>query len=596
MRWRTSLTAPALLLAASAIALWPALAQRAPESLLPPGFGQPDSPPPPNGDKPDKPDKPTNSDVPDIQLRPPATPGTAPSGDVIGDVIETLSNNSTEMVKAPIDLPPQARRPLNRVGLIDVDDSGFAPDAYAGFDGRFLGALMQGMRAPIASRWSTILLRRALLSRSDIPSGIGGADWVADRAWLLVRMGDAENARALIARVDAENYTPRLYEAAMQAALATGDPASLCSIASAGGSSSDEVSWPLAQAMCAGLSGESGTASALIDRVRDNREAGGIDVLLAEKVVGAAVNSRRSVTIQWDGVDRLTAWRYGTATATGVVIPPRLFSTVGPQVQAWQARAPLISAATRAPAVERAGALGIWSNAEMVDFFGGLWDVTDPADRGTGVSLQLRDAYSAPDESARLAALRTLWTTGDLYAREVLTARAALRVGTASGEDSDRLIASMLSAGLDVPAARWSSQISSGSLGWAMLAVGAPVAPSGISASAVRSVPGGEDYLRTKFLLAGLAGLGRLSASDASALAEEYKVPVGRANSWTRAIDQAAQSGSKGAVSLLAAVGLQTGEWRYVPPEHLYHIVSALRRVGLEPEARMIAAEAVARS
>jgi hypothetical protein len=29
---------------------------------------------------------------------------------------------------------------------------------------------------------------------------------------------------------------------------------------------------------------------------------------------------------------------------------------------------------------------------------------------------------------------------------------------------------------------------------------------------------------------------------------------------------------------------------------HLYHIVSALRRVGLEAEARMIAAEAVARA
>ena len=596
MRWRTNLPAPALLLAASVVALWPALAQRAPESLLPPGFGQPDPPPSPASDKPDKP---TNSDVPDMQLRPPSTPGTVPAGDVIGDVIETLSNNSTELALAPVDLPPQARRSLDRVGLVDVNDSGFAPDSYAGFDGQFLGALMHDMHAPIASRWSTILLRRALLAKSDIPSGIGGADWVADRAWLLVRMGDAENARALIARVDAENYTPKLYEAAMQAALATGDPASLCPVASAGAATSKEVSWPLAQAMCAGLSGESGTASALIDRVRDNGEANGIDVLLAEKVVGAAVNSRRSVTIQWAGVDRLTAWRYGTATATGVVIPPKLFSTAGPQVQAWQARAPLISAATRVPAVERAGALGVWSNAEMIGFFGGLWDTTDPADRGSGVSWQLREAYSAPDESARLAALRTLWTTGDLYAREVLTARAALRVGPGSGtsgEDSDRLIAALLSAGMDIPAARWGPSISTASLGWGLLAVGSPVAPSGISASAVRSVPGGEDDLRTKFLLAGLAGLGRLSASDASTLAEEYKVPVGRANSWTRAIDRAAQSGSKGAVSLLAAVGLQTGDWRYVPPEHLYHIVSALRRVGLEPEARMIAAEAVARS
>jgi hypothetical protein len=33
-----------------------------------------------------------------------------------------------------------------------------------------------------------------------------------------------------------------------------------------------------------------------------------------------------------------------------------------------------------------------------------------------------------------------------------------------------------------------------------------------------------------------------------------------------------------------------------MPPEHLYHIVWALHRVGLDPEARMIAAEAIMRS
>ena len=34
---------------------------------------------------------------------------------------------------------------------------------------------------------------------------------------------------------------------------------------------------------------------------------------------------------------------------------------------------------------------------------------------------------------------------------------------------------------------------------------------------------------------------------------------------------------------------------RAVPPDFLYRIVSALRRVGHEPEARMIAAEALTR-
>jgi hypothetical protein len=38
---------------------------------------------------------------------------------------------------------------------------------------------------------------------------------------------------------------------------------------------------------------------------------------------------------------------------------------------------------------------------------------------------------------------------------------------------------------------------------------------------------------------------------------------------------------------------LQAPDWGKVPAHHIYHIVGALRTVGLEAEARMIAAEAV---
>jgi hypothetical protein len=44
---------------------------------------------------------------------------------------------------------------------------------------------------------------------------------------------------------------------------------------------------------------------------------------------------------------------------------------------------------------------------------------------------------------------------------------------------------------------------------------------------------------------------------------------------------------------LLAAAGLQARDWTKVPAHHLFHIVRALRQVGLDAEARMIAAEAV---
>ena len=48
---------------------------------------------------------------------------------------------------------------------------------------------------------------------------------------------------------------------------------------------------------------------------------------------------------------------------------------------------------------------------------------------------------------------------------------------------------------------------------------------------------------------------------------------------------------SFGTVAILAAVGMQAPSWSKMVPEHLYHIVAALHRVGLDPEARMIAAD-----
>src|SRR3546814_9504180 len=90
-------------------------------------------------------------------------------------------------------------------------------------------------------------------------------------------------------------------------------------------------------------------------------------------------------------------------------------------------------------------------------------------------------------------------------------------------------------------------------------------------------------------------GLGRLSDADGERLAPEICYRPGYTSRWTKAIDQAAQRGEAGTDVQLAAVGMQGQNWRQLPHEHLLHIVAALRQAGLDPEARMMAAEAIAR-
>lgn len=605
MRFRVNPRLAILFAGCGVLALYPALAQRGPQSILPPGFGEPETPSSaptePRGG--DRPVEETPPQARDVQATPPASAnGTAadivdvatPDGAVGGD--NTLADLPVQQ-----DLPPQARRSLDRVGLLAPADGGFGADAFGAADGRFLATLMDRTTAPIASRWASILLRRALLSQSAIPAGIDGADWVAHRAWLLVRMGEADNARALVQRVDSDNYTPWLREVAMQAALASADPAALCGIADDGDSESEKPSWTLARAMCSGLSGEGATASSLVSQARASRKAGGVDVLLAEKVVGAGTNTRRAINIQWDGVDRLTAWRFGLATATGVAIPPALYATAGPQVQAWAAQAPLLDADARTGFADRAAALGVFSSAALVDLYGSVYDAADPADRSGTTAANLRAAFSG-DTAARLAALNTLWAASGNgnrdYARLILTARAAAMIPADAAlrqGDLDRMIAAMMSAGLDLQAARWTQSSESGSLAWALLAVGAPRMTVAVGDSALTAFGDGNE-LRRQLLFAGLAGLGRLSGSDADALGQSLGVNLRSQSSWTRALDRAVLQRQRGTVALLAAIGLQTTAWTYVPPSHLYRIVDALRRVGFEPEARMIAAEAVARS
>jgi hypothetical protein len=184
----------------------------------------------------------------------------------------------------------------------------------------------------------------------------------------------------------------------------------------------------------------------------------------------------------------------------------------------------------------------------------------------------------------------------------VLTARAAARVAPSEdqGDDARNLVAAMLTAGLDDAAARWSAvadQLDNDSDAWALLAVGTPRPAVTLTARRVAGYVGEQDDASRKgaFLVAALAGLGRLSMADAQTLATDYRLPLGLRNSWTEAIDSAAAKRQPGTVALLAAAGMQTRSWQAVHPAYLMHIVAALRRVGLEPEARMIAAEAITR-
>ncbi len=588
--------------ALAAALVLPAIAQ---ESLLPEGFGNPadtpaSRPTPTPSQTPAPTSAPKNGTAP-----PPVTP-TVGSTDTAGATDdadeEDVDDETVEPGTLKYDLPPGARRLLTRIGPLTPETGGLGPDAF-GVRGQYAAAVMRRTSGQFASRWGQILLRRSLVSAIDTPATINGADLAADRASLLLRMGESIAARWIVQSVDYDRASPRLVAAAQQTYLANADPAGLCAYVPAGLAHGDEQAWRLASAICSGLSGEAGPAGWAIGRVRSSGRIANFDILLAERVLGATGSGRRSTTIEWDNVDRLTSWRFGMATATAVPVPETLRTAAPANMKGWTVLAPMTDMASRVAAAPEAAARGVLSSDAYVSLLSAAAGEEEPSEALAAQTDQLRAAFGSARGADRYAAMEAIWAAGSApvqqYAALVSTARAAaaLPVNTEIGDDPWQLLGSMLAGGYDANAIAWVPTVTVGSRAWGVLAVGSPRPLNGTTAGTVGQFSGNDDsadYLRSKFLLAGLAGLGRIDAGAAASAASDLEVDLGKQTRWSRAIMAAAERREPGMVALLAAAGMQ-GEWSKVPPYHLYYIVRALREVGLASEARMIAAEALVR-
>jgi hypothetical protein len=521
--------------------------------------------------------------------------GNAASGE------ESDEDSEEELVR--YDVPAAARRSLRQIGFITPEQAGFPIDAFGEEQGPALLKILKNTDGPLVSRWGNIVTRRLLASRTTSPDGVNAADWTAERAWLLLRLGESVASRHLVQQVDAGDYSERLYVVAMQALLANADLAGFCPLADrATIVAKAEPTWKMARPICASLAAEQATATALLRQNRNKQTMVGVDYLLSEKAIGAGTGGQRSVKIEWEKANGFNAWRFGLANATGVEPPKKYYDGSGRHVAGWRVQLPMLPVKSRMEAAYDAAAIGVLSNGAMADLFAQAYRDADASEAVSNQANLLATAFAAGNAEERVAAMRSLWdgTSGSnqQHAMLVLTARAAAAVAPSSdvSGDADNLIRSMMTGGFDNSAAQWADVISEGSLGWGLLAVGAPGMDGAITYDQLDSFydeDSSSGYLKSKMLLAGLAGLGRVEAEARVDFAEELDVNLTKQSQWTQAISAAASRGESGTVMLLAAAGLQGNSWSKIPPHFLYHIVKALKETGRDAEARMIAAEAV---
>jgi len=510
----------------------------------------------------------------------------------------------------PVEIPDHARRDPWSVGPLDPQAVGLGSRPWGGAHGDFLSTLLRRMNTPLASRWAHIALRNALIADAPPPRGVHPVDWVGERVWLLLRMGEADAARMLVSGVDVQDFTPKMFQVAVQSALANADPAALCPLQEGIGKVEQKIA-PLVDAMCASLSGEPESAAAQLEAIRRRGRVSGIDLVLAEKVVGAGADTNRAVTVEWEPVDRLDTWRFGLAAGTGMVPPDRLLDSASPQLRAWQARSPLLTPQQRLASARIAAGLGVFSSQALTDLYSAVYDSTGPDELSETDAWQLRMAFVGKDLDTRLRAMRRLWDVDKnslgREASRALLGRAASRVTPSAELESDaaNLIASMLAAGLDREAARWAPVVDSmddanADACWAMLALAAPDASKLDLGNGRISAFIGRDKSRNKrrsgLLVGALAGLGRISVDQLNELNQRHRLGLERRSRWSQMIDASAGLRQGGTVLVLTGTGLQTPEMDRVPSAHLFHAVAALRRTGQDFTARMIAAEALSRT
>ena len=553
------------------------------------------------------PEAPTAAPAPQQQPRS-APAARAPRGGAALDEL-IVDDIAVAAPPPPVEYPQFARRNPFVAGALDPGRIGLGAAPWGVASGEFLSTLMRRMNTPLASRWAHIGLRNALLATARAPRGVHPVDWAAERAWLLLRMGEADAAEMLIASIDTDQFTPKMVQVAVQSALANSDPLALCPLTDDMREAEPRI-LPLVQAICSSLNGEAESAKAQIDSARRRGTVGGIDLALAQKVVGAAGDTGTAATIEWEPVEALTSWRYGLSTATAMSPPERLMDGASPQLRAWYASAPAIPLQARLDSARIATGLGVFSSQALTDHYSWIYDATDPNELSGTDAWQLRLAYAGRDLQTRLGAMRHLWQVGDgslqREASRALLGRAAARIRPNAELEADapELIASMLAAGMDREAARWAEAVSDmddeyGDRAWAMLALGAPEGSVDISEGRVNAFIGRDGSAgkkRSALLVAGLAALGRLDVQAASSLNGRHNLKIQRSSAWAQMIDAAARRNQPASVLVLAGTGLQAGEFEAIPSAHLFHVVMGLRNTGQDFLARMIAAEALART
>ena len=364
-------------------------------------------------------------------------------------------------------------QPLQSLDLFSAAGraTGLRPDLWRGASADLARAAFQGLGARPLEPGISQLARDVLATGATAPDSAGGDnDLAADRVMALVRLGDIEAARAILARTPGLPSRVRLSQAAAEAALWTGDPKHACAIGDSLAEGRDGVFWLRLRAFCLAQAGKGEEAQLALDLAPPTAvHDPALSRLLAARVSGT-INPGAATADTALGYALSRSLKLDGASAVSSAGVPGLISmasdeTATPELRrlaAWR----LISTGIDAPEAIRAALLlptpavdpaGPGKSSRRKGVSRVSHPVAGPQEQAVALARLYVAARSAADPLERARALASLLrsdSAAGFRTLSVVTAPELALVEPQGLSPGDRLVLAVAASTVDAPSAQ----------------------------------------------------------------------------------------------------------------------------------------------
>lgn len=319
------------------------------------------------------------------------------------------------------------------VGLLDESQGGFGVNLWEGTDRALVERLLPGLPPVVRSRFERDLMVRLLLSRATAPKGkSNGKGLLALRIERLSALGDMKSAVGLLRVSLGGVENEQLARAEIEGLFFQNDNSGACAKVRGLIGRHKGLYWQQANAFCLALAGEHAKSAMIADVLRERETDVGpeffalVDALAGDK--GARVES----------LNKPNGLHISMMRAANLKLPADIVQSHRPAVLRAVALSPNAALEIRLDAAERAMMIGALSPRELGELYRAVRFAPKQLDIPVaaaakiwgpmGRALLLRDAESRRQPTATAEALRQIWELGREKGGRDILLRASLPV------------------------------------------------------------------------------------------------------------------------------------------------------------------------